>query len=133
MTEERTRILQHLSTAPKQELLFRLAMNFIYTLLIVFDNETPQTTLVPELEARKFDVDAVQKAAHVCFASDAYAPFDIDSIGTPSETWEEFIYAESRRRYVVHLPPLFPALDRQTTNQTPDQPCSGSSSAASST
>ncbi|KAJ8127459.1 hypothetical protein O1611_g6176 [Lasiodiplodia mahajangana] len=93
---ERARIEQQSST--KQELLTRLTVNNVYLLLTVFDKETPQATLVPQLEAQKSDVDNITSAAHKCFASDAYKPFDIDDIGNPNETWEEFIYAESRRR-----------------------------------
>ncbi|KAI0108667.1 hypothetical protein GGR51DRAFT_558980 [Nemania sp. FL0031] len=96
MSEERARVTQQSST--KQELLIRLTLNNIFLLLTVFDQETPQATLVPYLEAQGNDIDNITSSAHKCFASDAYKPFDIDGIGNPNETWEEFIYAESRRR-----------------------------------
>ncbi|KAI1130926.1 hypothetical protein F5Y10DRAFT_234653 [Nemania abortiva] len=98
LSKERARIDQQPSMGIRQELLVRLTVCNVYTLLSVFDREMPQATLVPQLEAQRLDVDCITNAARECFAFDAYQPFDIDKIGNPSETWEEFIYAESRRR-----------------------------------
>lgn len=81
----------------------RLAAHKMYALMTAFDNETVSANLVPELEANRHDIGWVANTAHECFASDGYGPFDIDSIGDPNETWEEFIYAEARRRY-ANLP-----------------------------
>lgn len=104
MEDEFTRLMAKVETSTKEELVSQLAMQNIYTLLAVLDSETPQTNPVPELEVRKCDVDRVTKTARQCFASDAYDPFNIDKIGDPNETWEEFIYAESRRRYAISIP-----------------------------
>ncbi|KAI0491119.1 hypothetical protein F4859DRAFT_508909 [Xylaria cf. heliscus] len=98
MEEESTRLMFQLENSTKEELTGRLALQNIYALLAVIDSETPQANFVPELEVRKRDIDRVTRTARQCFALDAYAPFDIDTIGDPNETWEEFIYAESRRR-----------------------------------
>lgn len=75
----------------------------MYALMTAFDTETATANLVPELEASKYDLGWVASTARECFASDGYVPFDIDNIGNPNETWEEFIYAEARRRYATCL------------------------------
>ncbi|KAI8947941.1 hypothetical protein F4801DRAFT_486878 [Xylaria longipes] len=98
MNEEITRINGRLEVSAKQELTSCLAMQNFYTLLVVLDREMPRANVMPELEVRKCDIDRITNTARQCFASDAYDPFDIDKIGDPNETWEEFIYAESRRR-----------------------------------
>ncbi|GAP84021.2 putative c6 finger domain protein [Rosellinia necatrix] len=98
LNEERTRLMHILPAEATQELLACLVMQIIYTLFAVFENEMPQTTPVPELEVTESDIQRVTCTARRCFTFDAYSPFDIDKIGDPNETWEEFIYAESRRR-----------------------------------
>ncbi|KAI1753354.1 hypothetical protein F4782DRAFT_91636 [Xylaria castorea] len=98
MEEETTRLMSQIRTATKEELTASLAIQNIYTMFVVLDSETPQANLIPELEVRKCDVYRVTNTARQCFVSDAYDPFDIDKIGDPNETWEEFIYGESRRR-----------------------------------
>lgn len=81
----------------------RLAVHKMYALMATFDNETVTANLVPELEASRYDIGWVSDTARECFASDSYVPFDIDTIDDPNETWEEFIYAEARRRYATCL------------------------------
>ncbi|KAI1191353.1 hypothetical protein F5B17DRAFT_307020 [Nemania serpens] len=98
LSEERTRLKYQFPATTKQELVMRLAAHKMYALMTAFDNETVSANLVPELEANRHDIGWVANTAHECFASDGYGPFDIDSIGDPNETWEEFIYAEARRR-----------------------------------
>ncbi|KAI1168948.1 hypothetical protein F5B18DRAFT_2846 [Nemania serpens] len=97
LKEERTRLKHHPSTSTKEELIIRLAVHKMYALMTAFDTETATANLVPELEASKYDLGWVASTARECFASDGYVPFDIDNIGNPNETWEEFIYAEARR------------------------------------
>ncbi|KAI0457051.1 hypothetical protein F5B21DRAFT_108211 [Xylaria acuta] len=101
MEEESTRLMGRLETSAKEELIACLAMQNVYTLLVVLDHETPQANLLPELEVRKCNIDRITSTARQCFVSDAYDPFNIDKIGDPNETWEEFIYAESRRRCAI--------------------------------
>ncbi|KAI1108629.1 hypothetical protein F5Y14DRAFT_73338 [Nemania sp. NC0429] len=98
LSEERTRLKYHLSTTTKEELVMRLAVHKMYALMVAFDNETLTASLVPELEAGEYDTSWISNTARECFTSDGYVPFDIDSIGDPNETWEEFVYAEARRR-----------------------------------
>lgn len=98
LSEERTRLKYHFPTTTKQELVMRLAVHKMYALMATFDNETVTANLVPELEASRYDIGWVSDTARECFASDSYVPFDIDTIDDPNETWEEFIYAEARRR-----------------------------------
>ncbi|KAJ2981165.1 hypothetical protein NUW58_g6756 [Xylaria curta] len=95
---EKERLINQISTATQQELIASLTMQNIYTLFTVLENDASQGTFMPELEARMCDIDRMTYIARQCFACDAYGPFDIDTIGNPNETWEEFIYAESRRR-----------------------------------
>lgn len=98
MNEERTRLMHQLSTATREELLASLAMQEMYTLLPLLDNESSQPNVVSGLEVQETDIERITCTARQCFAFDAYGPFDIDKIGDPNETWEEFIYSESRRR-----------------------------------
>ncbi|KAI0552643.1 hypothetical protein F4679DRAFT_75537 [Xylaria curta] len=98
MDEEAKRLMSRVGTATKEELVAALAIQNVYTIFVVLDNEIPQENLIPELEVRKSDVYRVTNIARQAFVSDAYDPFDIDKIGDPNETWEEFIYGESRRR-----------------------------------
>ncbi|KAI3324953.1 hypothetical protein HD806DRAFT_460789 [Xylariaceae sp. AK1471] len=99
LAEEITRLTRQMSTATKQELLASLEAQIIYTLLGVLDDDTTEANYIPEMRVQKSDLDRTTHLARQLFQTDAYAPFDIDSIGDPNETWEEFIYAESRRRY----------------------------------
>ncbi|KAI0197292.1 hypothetical protein EV127DRAFT_7328 [Xylaria flabelliformis] len=101
MDEESSRLMSRAGTANKEELTASLAIQNAYTVFVVLDNEVPQEDAVPELEVRMSDVYRVTNIARQCFVSDAYDPFDIDKIGDPNETWEEFIYAESRRRCAI--------------------------------
>ncbi|KAI0194628.1 hypothetical protein F4808DRAFT_441176 [Astrocystis sublimbata] len=98
MEEETTRLMTRIHIASKQELASCLAMQNFYALIVALESEMPQSTLIPEMEVHKNNIDRVTETAHQCFARDCYDPFDIDKIGDPNETWEEFIYSESRRR-----------------------------------
>lgn len=95
--------MHQLSTATREELLASLAMQEMYTLLPLLDNESSQPNVVSGLEVQETDIERITCTARQCFAFDAYGPFDIDKIGDPNETWEEFIYSESRRRYLTFL------------------------------
>jgi hypothetical protein len=100
LSKETARLTRQLPTASKMERVNSLQGLVFYTLFAVFDQDTTRTNYMPEIQVQKCDVDRVTCAARLCFEADAYAPFDIDKIGDPNETWEEFIYSESRRRYV---------------------------------
>ena len=103
VSEEGARFMHHLSTASKEEISASLAIQAVYVLLGAFEDHTPQpqANCTPELVARDCDVDLMTFLARQCFESDRYRPFDTDLMDDPDQTWEEFIYAESRRRYVV--------------------------------
>ncbi|GAW17288.1 hypothetical protein ANO14919_067430 [Xylariales sp. No.14919] len=101
INEEAARFEHELPAATKGELLGSLAVQGIYTMLVALENQPPHADFVPELMARERDIDLMTSIARQTFEQDAYAPFDIDTIGNPNETWEEFIYAESRRRTAV--------------------------------
>ncbi|KAI0434623.1 hypothetical protein F5Y09DRAFT_296033 [Xylaria sp. FL1042] len=98
MSQEAGRFLYQLSTASKEDLAASLAAMAMYVLMAVFEDQPPQANSTTELVVRKCDIDIMTSIARQSFESDAYGPFNIDSIGDPDETWEEFIYAESRRR-----------------------------------
>ncbi|KAI1308890.1 hypothetical protein F5Y03DRAFT_84984 [Xylaria venustula] len=98
MGEETARFAHRLPTAEKEELSASLAMMAMYVLMAVFEDQTPQTHSSVELKVRECDIDIMTNIARRSFESDAYGPFNIDKIDDPGETWEEFIYAESRRR-----------------------------------
>ncbi|KAI0903071.1 hypothetical protein F4823DRAFT_324077 [Ustulina deusta] len=121
MSEEAARFMHQLPTASKEELAASLSMQSMYILMAVFENQTPQANYTPELAARNYDVEIMTNIARQSFQRDSYGPFNIDKIGDPDETWEEFIYAESRRRcalfwfmvsrvidlgYGLHCPPV---------------------------
>ncbi|KAF2966808.1 hypothetical protein GQX73_g6760 [Xylaria multiplex] len=103
ISEEATRLMNQLSTATKEELGICLAVQGIYVILIVLETHITQPDFIPELVVRRCDIDVMTHIARQCFEYDAYSPFDTDTIDNPNETWEEFIYAESRRRYAVFL------------------------------
>ncbi|KAI1424422.1 hypothetical protein F5Y12DRAFT_785398 [Xylaria sp. FL1777] len=98
MSEEAARFLHQLPTASKEELSHNLSVQAMYVLMAVFEDQTPEANCTPELAARKCDIDIMTTIARQSFESDAYGPFNIDKFDDPEETWEEFIYAESRRR-----------------------------------
>ncbi|KAI1173702.1 hypothetical protein F4777DRAFT_426885 [Nemania sp. FL0916] len=99
--DEKIRVADQLSTTPKEELITRLTSQIIYVLLTVFDNDSSQPDTAPKLTAQAPDVQRLGTTARECFSSDSYLPFNIDNMDDPNETWEEFIYAESRRRAAI--------------------------------
>ncbi|KAJ3564347.1 hypothetical protein NPX13_g7876 [Xylaria arbuscula] len=98
--EEGRRFMQELPTARKEEIATSLAIQIMYLLLGALEDHTPQpqASFTPELFVREGDIDLVTFFARSCFESDRYQPFDTDLLDNPDQTWEEFIYAESRRR-----------------------------------
>jgi hypothetical protein len=107
LAEETTRLTRQMPTATTQELLATLEAQIIYTVFGAMENDATQASYIPGLRAEKSDMDRVIRTARQLFQNDAYAPFNIDSIGDPNETWEDFIYAESRRRYEAFQAPAY--------------------------
>ena len=83
------------------DLLAAFEVQVVYTLLVALKDDTPNLNSIPELSVENGQMDRTTRMARKCFHQDSYAPFDIDNICDPKETWEDFIYAESRRRYGV--------------------------------
>ncbi|KAI1811603.1 hypothetical protein GGS20DRAFT_562317 [Poronia punctata] len=98
LAEETSHLMHMLPLATGFDLLAIFQVQIVYTMLVALEEDTPHPNMIPDLRVEKCHVDRTTRAARRCFEQDFYAPFDVDTIGVPNETWEEFIYAESRRR-----------------------------------
>ncbi|KAI8623806.1 hypothetical protein F5Y19DRAFT_347127 [Xylariaceae sp. FL1651] len=97
--KEIARLMRQLPAPSQQECLAGLQAQLVYNLASAFDvDDTVQANSVPAIQSERLGDNLVTGYARECFHSDNYVPFDVDKIGNPDETWEDFIYAESRRR-----------------------------------
>ncbi|KAI0401292.1 hypothetical protein F4802DRAFT_580785 [Xylaria palmicola] len=99
LSEEKRRLMHQLSTATRQELAASIVVQNAYLVFAALENDLPQAgDALCGTEMYREDIEWITSTARQCFAYDHYGPFNIDNLGDPNETWEEFIYAESRRR-----------------------------------
>lgn len=91
LTKEISRLAGQLdTTVTQQDLLSNLSAQIFYSLLGIA--KTDMTVDLGTLERTGRTALRLHKL-------DGYAAFNTDRLDDPNETWEEFIYAESRRRY----------------------------------
>ncbi|KAI0525588.1 hypothetical protein F5B22DRAFT_350496 [Xylaria bambusicola] len=98
VSEEAARFAHHLFTSSREDTANMLSVQSLYTTMAVFEDYRPQASCTPDLVVRECDVSLMTSLARQCFNSDNYEPFDVDKNDDPDQTWEQFIYAESRRR-----------------------------------
>ncbi|KAI0398146.1 hypothetical protein F5Y17DRAFT_215760 [Xylariaceae sp. FL0594] len=98
LDEEISRALRLVPNLTGLDLLATFETQVVYALLSALEDDRPDEESLPELSVESRHVDRATRIGRVCFEQDGYAPFDIDRVCDPSETWEQFIYAESRRR-----------------------------------
>ncbi|KAI1332103.1 hypothetical protein F5Y16DRAFT_394805 [Xylariaceae sp. FL0255] len=95
LSEERIRLVSQQATMGVYDLFACLQVYLIYNIIFALDSH-PDCEGTFEMNGSMYD--ELQIFARRTFQQDKYLPFDIDAIGSPSETWDQFIYAESRRR-----------------------------------
>jgi hypothetical protein len=101
LSEETSRLMRLGPDLTSFNLLAAFEAQVVYTLLSALEDDTPNSNPIPNLQVQKCQMDRTTRFARICFNQDSYAPFDIDKVCDPAETWEQFIYNESRRRYGV--------------------------------
>ncbi|KAI1262115.1 hypothetical protein F5Y18DRAFT_160438 [Xylariaceae sp. FL1019] len=96
LNEELARLIHTRPTASQTDLMAGLQVIQIYATMTALDSEALRTNQAPELgDEYPYYLMLYNRQL---FTYDSYRAFDIDSIGQDNETWEEFIYAETRRR-----------------------------------
>ncbi|KAI0157277.1 hypothetical protein GGR57DRAFT_61941 [Xylariaceae sp. FL1272] len=97
LNEEIARLVHVHPNASQPDLMAGLQVLQIYATMTALDSEASRTNQAPEMQD-EYSFYLMQVYNRQLFTYDNYSPFDIDNIGHDNETWEEFIYAETRRR-----------------------------------
>ncbi|KAK5627101.1 hypothetical protein RRF57_002816 [Xylaria bambusicola] len=98
LSEEGARFAHQLFASSREDIADMLMIQSLYATMAVFDDYRTQGSCMPDLMVRECDMNLLISLSRQCFRSDNYEPFDVDKNDDLDQTWEQFIYAESRRR-----------------------------------
>ncbi|KAI1342044.1 hypothetical protein F5Y15DRAFT_331230 [Xylariaceae sp. FL0016] len=98
MEDENKRLLRRLPEYDaKEDVLAGIQAQLVYIVMYALDNGTADTVLDIRLQM----LMTLEYYCIACHKMDNFAPYDISQMDDPKETWEEWIYAETRRRCAI--------------------------------